>query len=361
MRRTLVSLAATVIVAACQVAETPKSEQASVQQQAVVAGAGQPDSARAWVQRFYDWYLTTKYLDGYDSLLTSRRNMLGDSLFRAFQADVAAQHADTIAEINSVSAESDIFLNSQDSCEHYATQGVSAAGPGVFAVTVAGDCGQDRRPHIEVYVRQLGNGWQIANIKDPTNPSYDLVKTLVRYHLSDPAVPDSVGADWLTYQGDGFTVRYPKGATLVRAESYPSKMPGIAIEGPMIHVPVMTDEQPDDRTVGPAYWLHLASFPNPGGLSAEQWVDSLRRAASRKSTDADTLDHSPPPSTGVLGGVRVLGVQPFCDECAAEELYIATPHRMIVASYNFDVGTRGFHEAQEHFYRALVSTLRPTD
>ena len=358
MRRIPACLFAVAVVAACQGAETQKSAEASVQQQAVVVAAGQPDSARAFVQRFYDWYLTTKYLDGYDSLLTSRRAMLGESLFRALQADVAAQHADTIAEINSVSAESDIFLNSQDPCEHYATQGVSAAGSGVFAVTVAGDCGQDRRPHIEVYVRQQRASWQIENIKDPTNPSYDLVKALVRYHLSDPAVPDTVGSDWITYQGDGFTVRYPKGATLVRAESHPSKMPGMAIQGPKIHVPVMTDEKPAD---GPAYWLHLASFPNPGGLSAEQWVDSLRHAANSKSADADTLDHSPPPSTGVLGSVRVLSVRPFCDECAAEELYIATPHRMIVASYYFDVGTPGFHEAQEHFYRALVSTLRPTD
>lgn len=361
MRRIPVCLVALVVVAACGGAETPKSEQASVQQQAVVVAAGQPDSARAFVQRFYDWYLTTKHLDGYDSLLTSRRGMLGDSLFRAFQVDVAAQHADTIAEINSVSAESDVFLNSQDPCEHYATQGVSAAGPGVFAVTVAGDCGQDRRPHIEVYVRQQGTRWQIANIKDPTNPSYDLVTTLVRYHLSDPAVPDSVGPDWLTYQGDGFTVRYPKGATLVRAESYPSKMPGIAIQGPKIHIPVMTDEKPDDRTDGPAYWLHLASFPNPGGLSAEQWVDSLRHVANSKSTEGDTLDHPLPPSTEMLGSMRVLSVRPLCDECDAEELYILTPHRMIVASYDFNVGTPGFHEAQEHFYRALVSTLRPTD
>ena len=93
--------------------------------------------------------------------------MLGDSLFRALQADVAAQHADTIAEINSVSAESDIFLNSQDPCEHYTTQGVTSAGPGAFAVTVAGDCGQDRRPNIEVYVRQRGSSWQIENVKDP--------------------------------------------------------------------------------------------------------------------------------------------------------------------------------------------------
>jgi len=88
---------------------------------------------------------------------------------------------------------------------------------------------------------------------------------------------------------------------------------------------------------------------------------SMRHAANSKSADADTLEHSPPPSTGVLGSVRVLSVRPFCDECAAEELYIATPHRMIVASYSIDVGTPGFHEAQEHFYRALVSTLRPTD
>jgi hypothetical protein len=359
MRRSVGCLAATAVVLACR-AETPKSDQAPVQQQAVAASAGQPDSARAFVQRFYDWYLATEARKGsaYDILLTVRRSLLGDSLLRAFAADVAAQRADTIAEIASLSSEGDIFLNANDPCEHYAVQGVSAAGPGVFAVSVAGDCVQDRRPNIEVYVRQSGATWRIENVKDPTEPSRDLVRDLIRYHQSNPAVPDSVTPDWLTYQGDGFTIRYPKEATLARAESQPSGMPGMAIEGPRIHVPVSPDVGPSD---GPAYRLILSSFPNPHGWTAEQWVDSLRREANGRPMDSDSLGYLAPPDTASFGAVRALRLQPYCGDCEPYELYVATARRMIVVNYIFDISVPGDRQAQARFYRAAVSTLRPSE
>jgi hypothetical protein len=43
------------------------------------------DSAKAFTQRFYDWYLATKARQGepYDSLVTSRRGWLADTLARA--------------------------------------------------------------------------------------------------------------------------------------------------------------------------------------------------------------------------------------------------------------------------------------
>ncbi len=362
MKRIVACLAPLAIVVACQDgAQTAKSDQPSVQQQAVVVGPGQPDSARAFVQRFYNWYLATnaqKEGSAYDSVLTSRRGMLGDSLYRAFQADVAAQRADTIAEINSFSADADIFLNANDPCEHYATQGVTAAGPGMFAVTVAGDCGEDRRPNIEVYVRQNAGGWQIENIKDPTNPSRDLVRDLVQYHMKGPALPDSVGADWLTYKGDGFTIRYPKEAKLVRGESHPSGLPGMAIEGPTIHVPVSPDVGPSD---GPAYRLIISSVPNPHGWSAEQWVDSLRREANKPPMDADSSSYLAPPDTVVLGTLRALHLQLNCGDCDPHELYVATPKRMIVVNYVFDISVPGDRDAQARFYKVLVSTLRPSD
>jgi hypothetical protein len=187
MKRLPLCLVAAAIVVACHDAETPKPGQSSVQQQAVVADAGQADSARAFVQRFYVWYLATQSRQGYayDSLLTARRALLGDSLFRNFSADVAAQHADS-TEIASLSADGDIFLNSQDPCEHYTARPAKAAGPDAFAVIVAGNCeGLDGKPNIEVYVRHTAGGWRIENIKDPTQPGYDLLGALVRYHAAE--------------------------------------------------------------------------------------------------------------------------------------------------------------------------------
>lgn len=166
------------------------ASQPAVQQQAVAAvaaDAGRADSARAFVQRFYDWYLATQANKGwaYDSLLTIRRSLLGDSLFSAFQADVAAQRADTIPEIASLSAEFDVFLNSQDPCPRYTARSPRSLGGNRVAVVVAGDCaGLDTRPNLEVELRRTEAGWKIENVKDPTNPSFDLLSALVRYHAS---------------------------------------------------------------------------------------------------------------------------------------------------------------------------------
>ncbi|MDQ2667277.1 MAG: hypothetical protein M3Z05_14860 [Gemmatimonadota bacterium] len=68
---------------------------------------GGADSARAFTQRFYDWYLATKAKHGEpsDSLISTRRGWLTDTLAQALQTDMAMQRADTIAEIASLSAE----------------------------------------------------------------------------------------------------------------------------------------------------------------------------------------------------------------------------------------------------------------
>ena len=174
--------------------------QPAVRQQAVAADAGSADSARAFVQRFYDWYLATQANKGsaYDSLLTVRRGLLGDSLFSAFQADVAAQRADTAPEIASLSAEADVFLNSQDPCPRYSARSPRTLAGNRLAVVVAGDCGGlDARPNLEVELRPRGASWRIENIKDPTNPSFDLLSALERYHAAEarPGITDSVGRD----------------------------------------------------------------------------------------------------------------------------------------------------------------------
>ncbi|HEX7981866.1 MAG TPA: hypothetical protein VF461_24895 [Gemmatimonadaceae bacterium] len=190
MRRFSVSLAVVAIAVACHGGgDAAKSDPARVQQQAVVTDATQADSARSFVQGFYDWYLATQSHQGYayDSLLTVRRALLGDSLFKNFSADVAAQHADS-TQIASLSAEGDIFLNSQDPCEYYTARPASTSGAGAFAVIVAGNCeGLDAKPNIEVYVRHTATGWQIEDIKDPTQPEYDLLSALVRYHATEPS------------------------------------------------------------------------------------------------------------------------------------------------------------------------------
>jgi hypothetical protein len=163
-----------------------------VRQQVVATDTVRADSARAFVQRFYVWYLATEAEKGspYDSLLTARRSFLGDSLLKALAADLAAQRADTIAEIASLTAEADVFLNSQDPCPRYTARAPRPMAGGRFAIPVAGNCGDlETKPNIEVVVRPAGSGWQIENIKNPTDPSYDLTGALVRYHAHDGTPP----------------------------------------------------------------------------------------------------------------------------------------------------------------------------
>jgi len=160
--------------------------------QSTVGASSDADSARAFVQRFYDWYLATGARDGhpYDSLLTSRRAWLGDSLATAFAADVAMQRADTVAEIASLSAEADVFLNSQDPCAHYRAQAPRIGPGGAYAVVVAGDCGNlSAQPNLEVHVRNGGSGWRVENITDPTDSTFRLVQALIRYRADQ----DSAG------------------------------------------------------------------------------------------------------------------------------------------------------------------------
>jgi hypothetical protein len=200
MKRYLLCAIAAALVGCGDKPVSDAASEPAVRQQAVSTDAGRADSARAFVQRFYDWYLATQANKGsaYDSLLTVRRGLLADTLFKVLRADIAAQRADTIPEIASLSAEADVFLNSQDPCSRYTARSPTALSGNRFSVVVAGDCsGLDAQPNLEVELRPTGSGWQIENIKDPTNPSFDLLSALVRYHAAQgrPGAADSVSRD----------------------------------------------------------------------------------------------------------------------------------------------------------------------
>jgi hypothetical protein len=156
------------------------------------------DSARAFTQHFYDWYLATKERHGepYDSLLSSRRGWLADTLARAMQADIAMQRADTAAEIASLSAEADLFLNSQDPCARYTAGTPRYLGAEGFLIPVAGSCGGlETKPNVAVHVRQDGGRWVIVNVKDPADSKFDLLGALARYRAEMLSPQDSAGKD----------------------------------------------------------------------------------------------------------------------------------------------------------------------
>lgn len=165
-------------------------------------------------------------------------------------------------------------------------------------------------------------------------------------------LPSAPQPGWRTFEGDGFTLRYPPDAVVERG---PAGVGDTAtIRGPRIHVPVDPDAGPSD---GPAYQLRVESFPNPASVTAEAWVDSIRTAANAHEMDPDSLGFLSPPDTVTFGSVRALRLEPFCGDCAPEELYLAAPRRRVLLSYVFDISYPGDRDAQRRLYEAIVSTF----
>jgi len=172
---------------------------------------------------------------------------------------------------------------------------------------------------------------------------------------SSIVLPSAAESSWLTFRGDGFTLRYPPDAIIDSARSHPGDVPGLEIRGPRIHLPVDPNRGPSD---GPAYRLWVASFPNLASVTTEVWVDSVRRKANDHPMDADSLGYLAAPDTVTFGAVRALRLQPFCGDCSPEELYLAAPHRLVLLSYVFDVSIPGDRDAQQRLYAAIISTFQ---
>jgi hypothetical protein len=168
-------------------------------------------------------------------------------------------------------------------------------------------------------------------------------------------LPSSPQPNWLTFRGDGFTLRYPPHAIIDSSRSHPSDVPGLEIRGPRIHVPVDPNRGPSD---GPAYRLWIASFANPASMTAEAWVDSVRHVANDRPMDADSAGFLAAADTVSFGAVRALRLEPFCGDCEPEELYLAAPHRRVLLSYIFDSSIPGDRDAQRALYAAILSTFQ---
>lgn len=168
-------------------------------------------------------------------------------------------------------------------------------------------------------------------------------------------LPQHPASDWLTYDGGAFAIRYPPNATLVEARSHPRDVPGTAIVGPTIHVPVAPDVGPSD---GPAYRLIVASLPNPKHLSSAEWVEAVRGEANNGPMDADSMDFIRPADSLQIGSTRFLRLRPPCGDCAPEELYLAAGDRMAMLSYIFDISVPGDRDRQRKVYEAILGTFR---
>jgi hypothetical protein len=170
------------------------------------------------------------------------------------------------------------------------------------------------------------------------------------------ALPVTPTPDWKVYRGGGFTLRYPAEASLVPSSSHPEGLPGMAIQGPDVTVRQPGPEG-GERT-GPAYSLLISEFPNLGGRSPAEWVDSVRRARNAGEQDADDVDFLGPPDTVAVGTGPALRLYPFCGDCEPEEVYVVGPRRTVVFSILYDISIPGDRAAQGRLYDAILSTIR---
>ncbi|MFL5616311.1 MAG: hypothetical protein ACJ796_21775 [Gemmatimonadaceae bacterium] len=157
------------------------------------------DSATEMVQAFYDWYVplaNNMSLHGaeYDSVLANQRSWLSPEFLAAFRNDVEVQRRDTSHDLVSVSADYDVFLNSQDPCGHYQARGTKATAQG-YEVAIYGVCGDTRAPDttaaILVEVARSGARWQIVNFKTPGEPASNLRALLASTKPESPTSTDS--------------------------------------------------------------------------------------------------------------------------------------------------------------------------
>ncbi len=136
------------------------------------AGPALPDSARHFVQVFYNWYAPDP---NYFRVLAERPSALSPSLLAALRADSAAT-ARSPGEI--VGLDWDPFLNSQDPCPHYEARNVTPSR-GTWRVQLFGTCRDpgDKDPDVVAELAWRNGRWQFVNFRDAGGGN-DLVSAL---------------------------------------------------------------------------------------------------------------------------------------------------------------------------------------
>jgi len=148
--------------------------------QAPVDNSGQTaDSAKDFVQRFYDWYVPqarkTQAEPAWGAALKYKRDAFSSALFQALKEDSEAQ-AKVSDDI--VGLDFDPFLNTQDPCDRYEVGAVNPQERG-YRVDIYGVCSGKRkaRPDVVAQLARQGDSWAFTNFLYPSIHT-DLLATL---------------------------------------------------------------------------------------------------------------------------------------------------------------------------------------
>ena len=151
-----------------------------------------------------------------------------------------------------------------------------------------------------------------------------------------------------TYQGNGFLLAVPGDADSGQANKDVWGFDGIELRGPLVL---------GGGGTGHAYFVLVTSLANPGHLSVDKWIDSLRRERNKQLMD-DSLNFLYPPDTLAVNGQRVLRLRPFCGDCQPYEYYFGSGTRIVLLKY-IDGGLEAWPRAQAaHMAERIIHTFK---
>ena len=133
-----------------------------------IGGPNRIETPEAFVQEFYNWYVSIALNDNagpaWNSALKSRKCAFNPELFRALKEDSDAQAKAS----DLVGLDFDPFLNSQDPCESYQV-GSSTQKGSEYQVDVYANCSGKKTdvPSVVAVLVRKGGQWRFVNFEYP--------------------------------------------------------------------------------------------------------------------------------------------------------------------------------------------------
>ena len=177
-----------------------------------------------------------------------------------------------------------------------------------------------------------------------------------RYWLGSPALPAAPDPTWITYQADGFSFRYPKGATVHADTSRDDGEIGLRLSGPMVTLTPADSEAASNigTHTGDSYRLRFVVIPNPSRRPLRSVVDSIRTDWNRKADEEYAIL---PPKEKTRGAAFFLMLDMNCGDCQDERYYTAAGIRVVMVQVVHDISIPGERGEQDRLYAAILSTL----
>jgi hypothetical protein len=166
---------------------------------------------------------------------------------------------------------------------------------------------------------------------------------------ASPAAATALGTGSV-YQGESFTLDLPPGSTIARGGSTDT------VRGPEV-----TEAGRSAEMAGPGphptFALLVTVHANAARVPLVAWVDSVRRERAKAAED---FADPGPIEEDTVGVEPAVGMDAFCGDCDARELYVGRGDHVIAFQYEKGIHLAGTREQQEAAHRGVLRTFRWT-